>query len=114
MSHSEIKFLHIRQYEAGSDEPCLRGGLTIAYKENKKGTKIKVAVARCSIHDPYYKKIGRDIAENRMYLGEYDKFNTIPELPVGEVVKMLLAHNKINLHYPSTKHNGVTVIRVGH
>jgi hypothetical protein len=112
MNRSDVKFLHIRRYEEGSTEPHLLGGLTIAYKENKKGTKIKVATARCSNRDPYYKKSGRNIAILRMERGEYDQFNMIPELPSGEIVKLLLKHNKINLHYPSTTHNGVTVVRV--
>lgn len=95
---SELKFMHIRRYDPRNpEEPLLKGGVTLGYKLNKKGTKLKISAARCSNQDYYNKSIGRDLVVDRMDGGHYQEFKMIPELPPGAVAEMLLKHGVVEL-----------------
>lgn len=96
---ADIKFMHIRRFEEGSYDPLLTGGMTLAYKINKKGTKIKVASARCSNREAYNKNSGRQLSYDRLKVTkEYQVFKLIPELPPGALLEMLVKHDKIESH----------------
>ncbi len=94
----ELKFMHIRRYGSDNpDEPLLKGGITIGYKANRKGTEVKVSVACCSKQDAYNKETGRRLVAKRMKRKEYQRFESLPSLPPGAVVEMLFNHGLIDL-----------------
>ena len=62
-----MKYIHMRFYEKNGN-PTRFGGITVAYKIEKTESNTSVAacsVARCSLSDPFNKRLGREIAQGR-------------------------------------------------
>ena len=62
-----------------TDERATKGGATVAYWQPEPGV-VLYAVAHCSPRDNYNKKIGRAVAEGRLYSENHVQMYTLPTI----------------------------------
>ena len=60
-----IRFLHIRECDE-EGELLQTGGLTIVYTVSYEMKEIFLNIAKCSVNDQFSRKIGREVAEERL------------------------------------------------
>ena len=86
-----VKFIHIR--ECDEDGELLQfGGATIAYTINETLKSIFLNVSKCSVNDHFSRKIGREVAQERL---KNDGPLEILDLlhPVSQTIKWWFIHS---------------------
>lgn len=104
----KIKYIHLRYTDPETDQIANQGGITVAYKSTLHQPKdsslndinLEIAFAICSNYDNFNKKIGRNIATNRLlnkapqwYITEYYSTETIEdyaETTISDVLDLCL------------------------
>lgn len=65
MTDTKIKFLHLRKTQADYSVSSF-GGLTVAYEVDETSNSIRYAVAKVNKTDRYIKRLGRELAAQRL------------------------------------------------
>jgi len=81
LRHEKSETTHFHHLRTGGwpDAYATKGGATVAYWQPEPGV-VLYAVAHCSPRDNYNKKIGRAIAEGRLYSENHVQMYTLPAI----------------------------------